>query len=199
MALVGSSVPEQFNATPPGGNGAQAKYKHRRGLVPLNVGASLMYRCKDGRSRQFVAKSRRVEMSILEEQGRNDPKVVCRCFTCKIDYPSYADLAADTEHHPSHREMEAADETHTWAYFCDELSTKEDMAECVSVDKQIGALQRVTTDMVNSLDKVKDALEYQSVSAKIKESQDTIKALARQKSELSEKRIGIMSDFEVTS
>lgn len=198
MTQVGSAVPSQFNATPPGGNGPQAKYKHKRGLVALSVGSSFLFRCKDGHSRQFSVKSRRVEMSKLEEQGRADAKVVCRCFTCKLDYASYADLAADIEHHPSQREMEAADETHVWAYFCDELESKEDAAQCVLVDKQIGALQRSVTGLVESLDKVKDALEYQKVSASILEAQETIKKLAAQKSHVSEKRVGIMSDVEAS-
>jgi hypothetical protein len=197
MSTIGnqSAVPAQFAPPPPAGVAA-GQYKKRTGLVPLRVGASFLFRCQDGKSRQFEVKSRRIEMAKLEAQGRKDAKVVCRCMECKRNYGSLEELAADIERHPSAREMEQKQEAHTYAYFCDELETKEAMDEGVRLDKQIGALQRSLTGLTKSLDKVEDAEEYEKVNARLAKIQGDIKALASQKSAISEKRIGLMSDVE---
>ena len=191
MSFGQSSAPAQAH----GNASTTREFKKRCGLIPLIVGADFMIVGKDRKRRQFTVKSRRIEMAKLDEQGRIDKvKIVCRCLRCKKDYPSVAAMNADIEAHPSQKEMEQAEEAHPYAYFSDDLSSEADAAKIVVITTQIGALERSRTNLVAELGKIDDAEKYSKLSGRIEAVSADIAKLGREQSELSEKRIGLMSD-----
>jgi hypothetical protein len=181
------SVPAQFQAPQEG-----APRTKRLGLMPLLVGTSFMVRCKDGKRRQFLVKSRRAELARLATEER-DVKIPCHCFRCNKDYPDENALIAD---HPSHADMASSREEHVYAYLSEEPETKADSERFALLKQQLDALMRAKGVAAKSLAKIEDIEEYTKAEARIADVDAKIARMTGERSALLERRIGLLSDAE---
>lgn len=90
------------------------KHEIRYGLLKLLQGASVTVPVGKGRGSVTVGDATRYPAANF----------VCRCVTCRQDFPTEAEMRAA---HPPLKEMIESESVHVWAYFSEELAEEPEL------------------------------------------------------------------------
>lgn len=153
--------------------------RRRFGIIPLCIGASRVVHAKEGRRHIYEARELRVEAARAQNDGRT-LTVACVCFECRKMYPDFEALAAD---HPSIAVMAENEESHTWAYWCDDKYDAKGAESVESLKLEIKALQTAHRSCVQGIGKLQDVESIMKerkrateIEGMIKESRDKLRS-----------------------
>jgi hypothetical protein len=176
--------PQQMTAAP------TQLHVRRTGLIPMAIGAARIIRGKDGMRRQYEAREMRTEIARAERDGRT-LRISCVCFECRKNYPSFEALAGD---HPTTAEMKELNESHTFAYWCDDNFDPKGVENIDALKGELQALEAAHKSAVQGIAKLSDVEKIMAERKRCDEIKKTIDDTEKKKNIAVDNIIGIMSE-----
>jgi hypothetical protein len=190
-------IPNPFSFDPPP-RAAQltrqndTQHQKRTGLVPLAIGASRVVRAKDGQKRQFAAKERIHEVARAERDERK-LTMACVCFECKATFASYDELSKD-ERHTDSLQMKEAQESHTWAYWCEDNVDPKGKENIEALSNELRALDKAHRSCIEGIAKLDDVEKIMAERKRAENIKTMIDETQKKKNAAIDNIIGLLSD-----
>jgi hypothetical protein len=168
------------------------QHQKRTGLVPLAIGASRIVRAKDGQKRQFIAKERIHEVARAERDGRV-LTMSCVCFECRRTFSTFDDLAKD-EAHTDSLAMKEAQESHTFAFWCEDNADAKGKENIEALTNELKALDKAHRSCIEGIAKLDDVEKIMAERKRAESIRGMIDETEKKKKTAIENIIGLMSD-----
>ena len=163
---------------------------HRRGLVPLLIGASYMVQCRDGKMRQYTAHSRGDVLEAAKAESREIAIKVVELTTQR----TFANVDELRFAFGDETSMKLRNETRLWAFWSDDPQDPEQASKIDALEKEIQGRKAVIAKLRTALTKPDSVEQFDELRNKLSAQEKGVEEATKEIARLRDAIIGLMSD-----